>query len=267
MIYVKTYIVFILPFFINIISFSLYGQYYNTKVEAKIHLENNNEFININSSANNKTEISQSLRYTLSVIKTDPESGNKSKNDQAGRIVLQPSETQKLSSTTINSTTSRIIILLLVFDLDDNILGKDRMVLNDNFDDNIVPDTIQNRDIFHENRTSSEDLQNKGEDGIFLLKGIVVEDTKTKPGRDFFKYYSDKYNAKRINGEEIITVVEIFALGRNTKIEIRAGDEVIFNFFVRPKQEFLEEMSDYAIEFTQRYFKRRRANKNQSKRY
>jgi len=259
---------FMLPLLFLFISSISHAQFYNTQVEAKITIEDNNEFIKISSSANNKTEISQSVRYVLSVIKTDPNDGNRSKNDQSGRIVLQPSETKGLSTTTINSNkTSRIIILLLIYDTEDNIIGKDRILLNSGEENNAqsISDKLKDENIG--NKSSSEDVQNKGEDGIYLLKGIVVEDTKTKPGRDFFKFFSDQYNAKKINGEKIITVSEIFALGRNTKIEVKAEDEIIFNFFVRPKGEFLEEMSDYAILFTQRYFKRLRANKDQIRRY
>lgn len=250
------------------ISTASVAQFYNTDVEAKINLEDNNEFLKISSLANNKTEISQSIRYVLSVIKTSPNDGNRSKNDQSGRIVLQPTETKELSTTTINSNkTDRIVILLLLYDTGDNIIGKDRILLNSGQEDEDKPisDGVQEENI--ETKTSSEDVQNKGEDGVFLLKGIVVEDTKTKPGRDFFKLFSSKYTSEKINGEKTITVTEIFALGRNTKIEIRAEDEIIFQFFVRPKKEFLEEMSIYAINFTQRFFKRLRANKDQIRRY
>ena len=71
-----------------LISISGYSQSYNTQVEAKIELETKNNLIEITGFAFNKTEIDQSLRYVLSVIKSNPENSNNSKNNQSGRIVL-----------------------------------------------------------------------------------------------------------------------------------------------------------------------------------
>lgn len=107
-----------------------HAQFYNKEVEAKLKITNNNEFVDIVGTATNKTEINQSLRYELSVIKNQGE--NYSKNNQSGRFVLAPNQTKELSKTSINiEGGSRIIILLLVYDIDDNLLGKDRYVIND----------------------------------------------------------------------------------------------------------------------------------------
>ena len=63
-----------------LISISAYSQVYNTQVEAKIELKSKNNLIEITGFAFNKTEIDQSLRYVLSVIKNNPQNSNKSKN-------------------------------------------------------------------------------------------------------------------------------------------------------------------------------------------
>jgi len=60
-----------------LISISGYSQSYNTQVEAKIELESKNNLIEITGFAFNKTEIDQSLRYVLSVIKSNPENSNR----------------------------------------------------------------------------------------------------------------------------------------------------------------------------------------------
>lgn len=262
------YRTFLFSFLFIFNSSLLFCQFYNIDVEAKINLEDNNEFIKISSSANNKTEISFSVRYVLSVIKTDPSDGIRTKNDQSGRIVLQPSETKELSSIVINSTkTNRIVILLLIYDTENNIIGKDRILLNSGKNEENIAVLEEDLGTKENNKASSEDVQNEGKDGIYLLRGIVVEDTKTKPGRDFFKIFSTSYINKKINGERAITVTEVFALGRNTKIEVKAEEELIFQFFLKPNESFLKDMSSYAIEFVERYFKRLRSNKQQIRRY
>jgi hypothetical protein len=115
---------------IFLISFLGHTQIYNKEIEAKLKIEKNNDLLKITGLATNKTAINNSLHYKLSVIK----SGNKnnSNNSQTGRFVLEANESKSLSVTSINANEKdRIIILLLIYDLDDNLLGKDRHVLND----------------------------------------------------------------------------------------------------------------------------------------
>ena len=64
------------------------SQIYNTDVSAAIDLEvQDNSIIKITGSAHNTTEVSKSLRYVLSVIKSGK---NKNTNKQKGRFVLEP---------------------------------------------------------------------------------------------------------------------------------------------------------------------------------
>lgn len=239
--------VFIFALFSVIKGFS---QIYNTEVEAKIEIEKNHEYIKISATGQNKTAISQSLRYVFSVIRTNPENGNRSKNDQAGRFVLQPAEKQNLSTTAINSDEiDKIIILLLIYDVNDNIKGKDRIVFNDDGKD---WDPEEPREVTvsgNNNETqmnASPDVDNRNKDGV-VLRGIVTEDTKTKPGRDFYAMFYSNYTLNRINADQIVVIKEILALGTNTKIQVIVGDTVIFEFFAQPKNEYLRVMSEEAI--------------------
>ncbi|MGB6267380.1 MAG: hypothetical protein WBF67_00085, partial [Olleya sp.] len=114
-----------------------YAQLYNTEVEAKLQVNQENEYINIKGIAINKTQTSKSLSYKLSVFKTD-ENQNKSKNEQSGQFDLTSNQEKDLSTTSINfDKKTKVIILLLVFDDNKNIIGKDRVVLN-NDDQNSI---------------------------------------------------------------------------------------------------------------------------------
>ncbi len=232
------------------------AQIYNTQIEAKINLEANTEFIEITGSAYNKTQLNESLRYELSVIKYDPIQRNSSKNEQTGRVVLTPGDKQNLSKTTINtSDTSRMIILMLVYNLDNKLLGLDRVVINATEEDKKAAAKTTNVRVF----MPGETVQDKDE-GI-LLRGIVIEDTKTKPGRDFYNLFYIEYRNKSINGEKIVTIKETLSLANNTKIEVLVGDVVILEFFVRPQGNYLEALSDEAIRRVNNYFDNLRAGK------
>lgn len=247
-----------LVFLISIFTTSIQGQVYNTLIEAEIKMTGNSEFMDVSAYAYNKTQISQSLRYVFTVFRTDP-SGNNSKNEQSNRFILQTGEKKKLSNTTIsNQDQSRMIVLLLVYNLEDQLLGKDRVVLNDDSEEKkIVLKPKQDNDVRDEFAAS---------DGV-ELRGIVLEDTKTKPGSDFYKEYYTGYTYYNINGSKIVTVKEVLAIANNTKIEVLVGDEIILEFFVRPQNDYIKGMAEMAVRRTIAYFNNLEKQKNIVRQY
>lgn len=250
---------------------SSFGQFYNTEIEAKIYLKKNNEFIEIKGASFNKTNLSQSLRYVLSVIRTDSETKDKTKRDQSGRFVLGPRLKTNLSNTTISANDpARIIILLLIYSEADKIVGKDRLVLNDDPANNDKDAIVINTPIDEIAKAvvddTSTDVNTNAEDGI-VLRGIVVEESKTKPGRDFYKLFYSAYVQYNLNSKAIVTVKEVFALGRNTKAEVYVGDTLVFTFFLKPQQGFLKEMTNAAIYYVNSHMQRQTRDSKIVKRY
>lgn len=109
-----------------------YCQLSNTEVKAKIVLEEIEGNIKITGTAENLTEIVQSLTYKLSVIKKNKISNNQSNNAQEGLFTLEPSETKNLSTTQVNiGKEDEIIVLLLFYDKDKKLIGKDRIAIGE----------------------------------------------------------------------------------------------------------------------------------------
>jgi len=253
-----------LPIFVLFFLWSkspLLAQIYNTEIAAEMEVETNGEFYEVTGYATNKTDIDQALHYELSAIKTGAE-GSRSKDQQSGRFVLAAQQKVSLSKISINiQEEDRVIFLMLIYDKDDQIVGKERIEVNGAKDDSAFKKKILDQGMI------SEDLTRSGEDGIALLRGIVVEDTKTKPGRDFFNAYSAQYINKQINGEKVVTIEEVLALGTNTKIQLKVENEIIFQFFVNPRADYIDSMVDYAIQRTQRYFQQLERDRNLVKKY
>ncbi|PWB21769.1 curli-like amyloid fiber formation chaperone CsgH [Flavobacterium sp. HTF] len=113
-------------------SLTIYGQVPQDKVKAKIELEKVEGNVKITGTAENLTDVIRSASYRLSVIKNNNKSNNKSNNEQVGVFTLQPNEIQKLSTSQINLTEEdEVIVLLLFYDEDKQIIAKDRVVLGD----------------------------------------------------------------------------------------------------------------------------------------
>ncbi|WP_165764788.1 CsgE family curli-type amyloid fiber assembly protein [Winogradskyella aurantia] len=211
------------------------AQITNKDVVAKIKTEKVLDLITITGTVESKTPVIKSLRYVMYVYKENPETSNVSKNEQSGRIVLQPNDRKELSQTRINQNTKdKVTVLLLVYDLDDYLVAKDRLV--------VLNDDEKGKKVI----TVEEDDANENE-GFTGFRGIVIEDTKTKPGRDFYLDFYSNYRLKGINGKEVVKITEQFSFGRNTIMEVSVGGTIVYRFFVQPTRDFIEKQSDQAI--------------------
>lgn len=246
-------------FLISILCFPLLSiaQIYNKEVSAAIDLKiQDNSIVQITGSAHNKTELNKSLRYVLSVIKSG---NNKNKNKQESRFVLEPGAKKNLSSASINvNNDDRTIILLLIYE-NEKIIGKARKILNGIEGEQ---DQVTNLKV----SAAKEDVKKSIEDG-FVLRGMVIEDTKTKAGNDFYDMFYSSYLTNNINGEKIVKIEERLAIGNNTQIIIMVGDEVVVQFFVNPRNQYLKAMAEQSIYRVTSYFQRLKKTKDQITRY
>lgn len=120
--------IFVLLFFTSI----SYGQVPQDKIKAKLEIEKIEGNVKITGTAENLTDVIRGAAYKMSVIKNNNKSNNQSNNDQVGVFTLQPNEKQKLSTSQINlSQEDEVIVLLLFYDEDKQIIAKDRVVLGE----------------------------------------------------------------------------------------------------------------------------------------
>lgn len=215
------------------VSWCAEGQITNKDVVASIKTEQVLDIITVTGTVKSKTEIIKSLRYVMYVYKKNPETSNIVKNEQGGRVVLDPNASKELSRTTINTTIKdKVTVLLLVYDLEDNLVAKDRLVVLN--DDEKKQEPIKEQAVLDES-------------DFVGLRGIVIEDTKTKPGRDFYVDFYSNYRLKGINGKEVVKIKEQFSFGINTIMEVSVGDRVVYRFFLQPTRDFIQKQSAQAI--------------------
>ena len=237
----------------------------NSDIGAKIHVEQQNEVVTISSTAFNKTEITKSLTYSFKLYNTNENKKNV-EEEQGNRFVLSANNKVNLSSITFNlDDTEKKTGVLLIYDLDNNVVGQDTIVFNGD-SNNVLGKQKRLLENLKAQQQNSQDVNVEVRDGV-ELKGIIVEDTKTKPGRDFYRLFYSLYTKNNINGNKVVKIKEVLALGRNTKIEVVVGDDNVFSFFVRPSLDYLTKMNDYAIIRVYRHFKNLERESKTIKRY
>lgn len=235
---VKKTVILMTFFFLGI----CYSQQYNKEVVAKINVEKNSEFFTFTTTAENLMATGYSLRYELMSFKTDA-NNNTSKNSQGNRFVLKPHEKLILSTLSLNINEEGKIILVLVFyDLDDKPIGQDRIVLKYNGEqleiETSTPEPIR----------IIESDQSKPQDG-FEVSGLVIENTITKVGRDFYRYFYTEYRNKQIKTSKNIIVEEVLAgfSVRSSKISVKVDNQLVWQFFAQPRKDFLKKMASAAM--------------------
>lgn len=216
-----------------------HSQNFNSEVVAGITVnDSKNDILDIIGTAKNITETSFSLRYELSVISSDKPGNNSSKNSQSGRFTLEPFETKNLSKTSVSINPQiRTIILLVIYDQDDKVVGTDRLVY----------------DPKAEEKAEENISYQKPNEGIELT-GMVTNRTKTKPGKDFYDFFYQKYSMSPNQGNKIIEIDEMISFGRTTKIMVKIDRRTIYEFQARPKLDFLKQQADVALKQVSRYF-------------
>lgn len=242
---------------IIILPYTLSAQIMNKHIEAIINVQQENDIINIFAMAQNKTDITTSIDYKLSVIKNDVRN-NQSTNNQNGSKVIESFQKINLSKVSVNTTPQeRIIILLLIYDANKKIIGNSRYVYNDYKDQDSIKKELFNT--FSQQKENTTKAITPSYEKI-SFKGIVVDETKTKAGKDFYQLYYTNYLSQNINSEHIITITESITMGNNTKIAIQTGGNIIYEFFVQTKYDFLKSMSETTLRITIKYLEHLKLN-------
>lgn len=220
-------------FFANMQTISSQTVY--KEVKAKIEVEEIENILSITGTAENLKAVYKNISFKLSVFKKNKLNDNKSSNMQDGRMTLEPINKVILSKTQINrGKDDQIIVLLLIYDEDNVIIGKDRIVFG------------------QEEEPKVSVL--KPNDGLEMI-GIVSNETKTKLGNDFYDFFYSEFSKLKINSNKIIYVQEELTFGRTTKIIVNIDGEIIEEFIARPEEDFLKYMSQTASSKVFKYFK------------
>lgn len=234
------------------------AQFFNKEVAAKIKVDKTSEFYQFTAVAENLTPSDVSLRYEFMVFKTDV-NDNTSKSSQGDRFVLGATQQKLLSTLTINySVEGKIILLLLIYDQEDKPIGKDRLVLEDGGKtviETAAPPVM----------AAAQD-QAAPQDGVYAT-GLIIENTITKTGRDFYRLFSQDYLNRGIKTNKNILIEEVPGRGRNTRITVKVDDQLVWQFFAQPTRKILLQNKDVAMDRTIRQLQYLQQQKNNFIRY
>lgn len=87
------------------------------------------------------------------------------------------------------------------------------------------------------------------------IEGIVVDATATKIGRDFYDSFFSKWNPESELPNLSITISERPLPNRGSQVIVSIEDNVIFQRFVQPRYDAMEENAELAVQIALSYLR------------
>jgi hypothetical protein len=207
----------------------------DTTIKPKIETKTIENLLFIEPTLENLESFNKSFSYKLTVFKTNKLNKNTSNSSQDGRVILNGNQKINLSKSQVNfNENDEIIILLLIYDENEKLVGKDRVVF--------------------QKKVAEVEQQPKAPDGILPI-AFVANDTKTKFGAEFYEFFFKAYNNLKIRTTKIVSIQEELSFGRTSRIIVSVDDNSIAEFITQPDEQFLNEMANYIADEVFSYFK------------
>ncbi|MBB4807744.1 hypothetical protein HNP38_003060 [Chryseobacterium defluvii] len=209
------------------------------KVNAKIESRIMEDQINLKAVVTNNSAIYEELDYLLVSIKKGG-SGNLSNNQQKGKFSINPGEVKVLSEISVNLEKKDALKAFLYIKDEETqkLVAKDSLELN--------------TDLFKKKVSRVE------EDAVFELRGLTIDETKSKVGKDFYDLFYIQYSQLPDKSNSAITISELPVRGTSGQINIEIDDKIVYSFITNPNEDYLKEQLSHSL----RYIKEFNAKKN-----
>ena len=79
------------------------------------------------------------------------------------------------------------------------------------------------------------------------IDGLIIDETKTKAGRDFYELFYNNWLAPQKAKDYTIYIAEEPARGRSTIIRVSINDQIVFRRFLQSRFDVIEELSRNAL--------------------
>ncbi len=212
----------------------------NAKIEKSI-LENQ---IRLKAVVTNNTSVYKELNYLLVSIKKG-NAGNLSNNQQSGKFSINPSEVKVLSEISVNLEQKDALKAFLYIKDEETqkLVAKDSLEIN--------------TDLFRKKTAKVE------EDAVFELKGLTIDETKTKVGKDFYDLFYIEYSQIPDKSNGAVTISELPLRGTSGQINIQMDDKVIYSFMTNPNEDYLKEQLAASLKYIKEFNAKKNLIKNE----
>lgn len=229
--------------FFSFLSVWTYGQE-DKKINARIESSLLENQIILKAIVMNNTTVYKELNYLLVSIKKG-NGGNFSNNQQSGKFSVNPNEVKILSEISVNLESKDALKAFLYIRDEETqkLVAKDSLELNG--------------DLFKKKTAKVE------EDAAYELRGLTIDETKTKVGKDFYDLFYMQYSQLPDKSSSAITITELPLRGTSGQINIRIEDKIIYSFMTNPAEDYLKEQLVYSLKYIKEFNAKKNLIKNE----
>ncbi len=94
---------------------------------------------------------------------------------------------------------------------------------------------------------TTENAKTTPEEPSLEIEGLVVDETRTKAGHDFYDNFYNLWEAPQQAKNFSIVVRELPFRANTTQVQILVNDELVVNSILQPKQDFVTELAGMAV--------------------
>ncbi|MDD4968613.1 MAG: CsgE family curli-type amyloid fiber assembly protein [Paludibacter sp.] len=217
---------------------------------AEILIKNPATAINIIGHTDNTSTLE--LNQTLSVRRARAVAGFlSSKNVQEIQLkeIIGKNYSEPIATNTTDAgraANRRVDIYIVLSDLSKNSTGSLR-IPKESLNRKHLPSNVKKlMDQVIQKPNSSYDVE-------IEIDGILVDDTKTKAGKEFYDQFYNNWEAPEAARNYSITISEKPFRLTTTMIVISINDDIVYQDILQPRQDLIESQKDDAISTTQNY--------------
>ncbi|NER18502.1 CsgE family curli-type amyloid fiber assembly protein [Spongiivirga citrea] len=212
-----------------------------TGVIPKITVKSVGVNANIEGVVKNESELFRTLTYELIII-GNMGTDNASKTEQKNNFSLAPDEVKIVATQNLNvADNDNIIVLLLIYEKG-KLIARDREELKKKINDPEISDGLE-------------------------IKGLVVENVRSKVGKDFYDYFYRQFTLKNPDSDQLVKVEEQLGIGIGTRIQVKVQEDLVFESFARPNEEQLISLANNAVMRVTQFIKQKEREKQLLKRF
>ncbi len=185
----------------------------------------------------------ESLVYEVLILKRDSR-GNVSNNKQGGEFSIDPKSKELLSTQRLNFGPDGLLTVRLKIFQGAKMLA-DAFYTNGN---------VEQADIIQKDENPD---QSQSEVDPLLDGGLIIDETRTRLGRDFYDHFYTGWQTEAPPGigDYFIRIEEQPFRGLSTVIKVYLDDTVIFQQILQPRANYIEDLVGFVVSRMQRAVK------------
>lgn len=118
-----------------------------------------------------------------------------------------------------------------------------------------VPPALRKLVEEYEEQVNSDTIDQGSEpsDRDFVLNNLVMDETLSKMGRDFYNFFYDSWDPPKTEQSFTIYIREMPSPGMGNMIQVKINYDEIFRQRISPKQEYIKQLARMAVRQSENY--------------